>query len=76
MFFGRFMMIVPMLAIAGNLAGKKITPASAGTFPVTTPLFALLLTGVILIVSALTFFPVLSLGPILEHLLLHAGHSF
>lgn len=76
MFFGRFMMIIPMLAIAGNLAGKKIAPASAGTFPVTTPLFALLLTSVILIVSALTFFPVLSLGPILEHLLLHAGHSF
>jgi K+-transporting ATPase ATPase A chain len=76
MFFGRFMMIVPMLAIAGNLAGKKIVPASAGTFPVTTPLFTLLLTGVILIVGALTFFPALSLGPILEHLLLRAGHAF
>ena len=76
MFFGRFMMIVPMLAIAGNLGGKKIVPASAGTFPVTTPLFTLLLTGVILIVSALTFFPALSLGPILEHLLLRAGHAF
>ncbi|ADV85001.1 potassium-transporting ATPase subunit KdpA [Terriglobus saanensis] len=76
MFFGRFMMIVPMLAIAGNLAGKKITPASAGTFPVTTPLFTLLLTGVIVIVGALTFFPALSLGPVLEHLLLRAGHTF
>jgi K+-transporting ATPase ATPase A chain len=76
MFFGRFLMIVPMLAIAGNLAGKKIVPASSGTFPVTTPLFTVLLTGVILIVGALTFFPVLTLGPILEHLLLHAGHSF
>jgi K+-transporting ATPase ATPase A chain len=76
MFFGRFMMIVPMLAIAGNLAGKKIVPASAGTFPVTTPLFTLLLTGVILIVGALTFFPALSLGPILEHLLLRTGHVF
>jgi len=76
MFFGRFMMIVPMLAIAGNLAGKKITPASAGTFPVTTPLFTVLLIGVILIVGALTFFPVLSLGPVLEHLLMHAGHAF
>ncbi len=76
MFFGRFMMIVPMLAIAGNLAGKKIVPASVGTFPVTTPLFTVLLTGVILIVGALTFFPVLSLGPILEHLLLRAGHTF
>jgi K+-transporting ATPase ATPase A chain len=76
MFFGRFMMIVPMLAIAGNLAGKKIVPASSGTFPVTTPLFTVLLTGVILIVGALTFFPVLSLGPLLEHLLLHAGRTF
>ena len=76
MFFGRFMMIVPMLAIAGNLAGKKIVPASAGTFPVTTPLFTVLLISVILIVGALTFFPALSLGPLLEHLLLHAGTSF
>ncbi len=76
MFFGRFMMIVPMLAIAGNLAGKKIAPASAGTFPVTTPLFTVLLTGVIVIVGALTFFPVLSLGPVLEHLLMRAGQLF
>lgn len=76
MFFGRFMMIVPMLAIAGNLAAKKIVPASSGTFPVTTPLFTVLLTGVILIVGALTFFPALSLGPILEHLLLRAGNIF
>ena len=76
MFIGRFLMIVPMLAIAGNLAGKKIVPETAGTFPVTTPLFTLLLTSVIVIVGALTFFPALSLGPILEHLLLHAGHTF
>lgn len=76
MFIGRFMMIVPMMAIAGNLAAKKITPATAGTFPVTTPLFTVLLTGVILIVGALTFFPVLSLGPVLEHLLLRAGQLF
>ncbi len=76
MFFGRFMMIIPMLAIAGNLAGKKIVPETAGTFPVTTPLFAVLLTSVIVIVGALTFFPALSLGPILEHLLLHAAHTF
>ena len=76
MFFGRFMMIVPMMAIAGSLASKKIVPASAGTFPVTTPLFTALLTGVILIVGALTFFPALSLGPVLEHLLLRAGHAF
>lgn len=76
MFAGRFLMIIPMLAIAGNLAGKKIVPASAGTFPVTTPLFTVLLTSVIVIVGALTFFPVLSLGPILEHLLLRAGQTF
>jgi K+-transporting ATPase ATPase A chain len=76
MFIGRFLMLIPMLAIAGNLAGKKSVPATAGTFPVTTPLFALLLTGVIVIVGALTFFPALSLGPILEHLALHAGQAF
>ena len=76
MFVGRFMMLIPMMAIAGNLAGKKIVPASAGTFPVTTPLFTVLLTGVIVIVGALTFFPALSLGPVLEHLLLRAGHAF
>lgn len=76
MFFGRFMMAIPMLAIAGNLGGKKIVPASAGTFPVTTPLFTALLVGVILIVGALTFFPALSLGPILEHLLLRAGYTY
>ena len=76
MFFGRLMMLIPMMAIAGNLAGKKIVPASAGTFPVTTPLFTVLLVGVILIVGALTFFPALSLGPVLEHLLLRAGQAF
>jgi potassium-transporting ATPase potassium-binding subunit len=76
MFVGRFLMLIPMLAIAGNLAAKKSVPATAGTFPVTTPLFTTLLTGVIVIVGALTFFPALSLGPILEHLLMRAGHSF
>ncbi len=76
MLLGRFFMIIPVLAIAGNLARKKIVPASAGTFPVTTPLFSVLLVSVILIVSALTFFPALSLGPILEHLLMHAGKVF
>jgi K+-transporting ATPase ATPase A chain len=76
MFFGRFMMAIPMLAIAGSLAQKKIVPTSAGTFPVTTPLFTILLTGVIVIVGALTFSPALSLGPILEHLLLRAGQAF
>jgi K+-transporting ATPase ATPase A chain len=76
MLLGRFFMVIPVLAIAGNLARKKIVPESAGTFPVTTPLFATLLVSVVLIVSALTFFPALSLGPILEHLLMHAGKSF
>jgi potassium-transporting ATPase potassium-binding subunit len=76
MLVGRFLMIVPMLAIAGNLARKKLVPPSPGTFPVHTPLFTVLLVGVILIVGALTFFPALSLGPILEHLLMHAGKSF
>jgi potassium-transporting ATPase potassium-binding subunit len=76
MLFGRFFMVIPVLAMAGNLARKKIVPASAGTFPVTTPLFTFLLISVILIVSALTFFPALSLGPILEHLLMHAGKVF
>ena len=73
---GRFLMIIPMLAIAGNLAGKKYVPPSLGTFPVTTPLFTVLLIGVILIVGALTFFPALSLGPVLEHLLMGAGKTF
>jgi K+-transporting ATPase ATPase A chain len=73
---GRFLMIIPMLAIAGNLAGKKYVPPSLGTFPVTTPLFTVLLIGVILIVGALTFFPALSLGPILEHLLMLSGKTF
>ena len=76
MLAGRFLMIIPMLAIAGNLAGKKYVPPSIGTFPVTTPLFTTLLIGVILIVGALTFFPALSLGPILEHLLMTAGKTF
>lgn len=76
MLIGRFFMIIPMLAIAGNLAKKKTVPASAGTFPVTTPLFAILLVSVIVIVGALTFFPALSLGPVLEHLLMMAGKTF
>ena len=76
MLIGRFLMIVPMLAVAGNLAQKKLVPPSSGTFPVHTPLFTALLLAVILIVGALTFFPALSLGPILEHLLLQAGKTF
>jgi len=73
---GRFLMMVPVLALAGNLAQKKSVPPSPGTFPVNTPLFTVLLTSVILIMGALTFFPALSLGPILEHLLLHSGQLF
>jgi K+-transporting ATPase ATPase A chain len=76
MLIGRFLMIIPMMAIAGNLVTKKIVPPSAGTFPVHTPLFVVLLIGVILIVGALTFFPILSLGPIVEHFLMEAGILF
>ena len=76
MLMGRFLMIVPMLAVAGNLARKKLVPPSLGTFPVTTPLFTVLLVSVIVIVGALTFFPALSLGPIVEHFLMHAGRTF
>jgi potassium-transporting ATPase potassium-binding subunit len=73
---GRFFMIIPIMAIAGSLARKRIVPASAGTFPVTGGLFSGLLVSTILIVGALTFFPALSLGPILEHLLMQAGKVF
>src|SRR2546425_7652567 len=73
---GRFFMIIPVLAIAGSLAKKKIVPESAGSFPVTGGLFTGLLVSTILIVGALTFFPALSLGPILEHLLMNAGRVF
>jgi len=73
MFFGRFFMLIPILGIAGSLAAKKRVPASAGTFPVTGPLFSFLLVGVVVIVGALTFFPAFSLGPIVEHLLMKAG---
>jgi potassium-transporting ATPase potassium-binding subunit len=76
MLLGRFFVVIPILAIAGNLAAKKTTPASLGTFPVTGPLFATLLVSTIVIVGALTFFPALSLGPILEHLLMNAGRAF
>jgi K+-transporting ATPase ATPase A chain len=76
MLIGRFLMMIPVLALAGNLAQKKSVPPSPGTFPVNTPLFAVLLVSVVVIVGALTFFPALSLGPILEHLLLQAGKLF
>jgi K+-transporting ATPase ATPase A chain len=76
MLLGRFFIIIPMLALAGNLGRKNLVPPSLGTFPVTTPLFTTLLVSVIVIVGALTFFPVLSLGPIVEHLLMMAGQTF
>ena len=76
MLIGRFWMIIPMLAIAGSLAAKKIVPPSAGTFPTTGGLFVGLLVGVILIVGGLTFFPALALGPIVEHFAMLAGTLF
>jgi K+-transporting ATPase ATPase A chain len=74
MWLGRFVFVIPVLALAGSLAGKKTVAAGAGTFPTATPLFTALLVAVILIVGALTFFPALALGPILDHLQLAAGH--
>ncbi len=76
MWIGRFLFIVPMLAVAGSLAGKKIVPVSAGTFPTDGGLFVGLLIGVILIIGGLTFFPALALGPIVEHLAMYAGNLF
>jgi len=76
MFFGRFLMIIPLMGIAGSLAAKKKVAESAGTFPVDGPLFTFLLVGVILIVGALTYFPILSLGPYVEHFLMNAGKVF
>jgi potassium-transporting ATPase potassium-binding subunit len=76
MLIGRFAMMVPMLALGGFLAEKKVAPESVGTFPVTSPLFVVLLVSVVLVVSALTFFPALSLGPIVEHLLMGSGKLF
>jgi K+-transporting ATPase ATPase A chain len=70
MLVGRFFMIIPVLALAGHLAQKKIVPQSSGSFPVTGPIFVMLLVGTVLIVGALTFFPALSLGPIVEHFLM------
>jgi K+-transporting ATPase ATPase A chain len=76
MFIGRFAIILPILAVAGSLAQKKYSPPSAGTFETDTGLFAVLLVGVILIVGALTFLPALSLGPIVEHLMMIKGQTF
>ncbi|MGE5203089.1 MAG: potassium-transporting ATPase subunit KdpA [Acidobacteriota bacterium] len=76
MLIGRFIMIVPMLAVAGSLAAKKLLPPSAGTFPTNRPLFVGLLVGVILIIGGLTFFPALALGPVVEHIAMNAGTLF
>jgi len=76
MFFGRFLMVIPVMALAGSLARKKLVPQGPGSFPVTGPLFVILLIGVVFLVGALTFFPALTLGPIVEHYLMHAGTLF
>ncbi|MBK8161221.1 MAG: potassium-transporting ATPase subunit KdpA [Rhodospirillaceae bacterium] len=76
MFVGRFFVILPMLAIAGSLAAKKVTPASIGTFPTHGPMFIVLLVGVVLIVGGLTYFPALALGPVVEHLMMQTGQVF
>jgi len=76
MLAGRFLMIVPALAIAGSLVGKKVVPASLGTFPTDGALYVALLVGVVVIVGALTFFPALSLGPIVEHFVAQSGKLY
>jgi K+-transporting ATPase ATPase A chain len=76
MLVGRFLFVIPVLAIAGALAAKKIVPVSAGTFPTDGGLFVGLVVGVILIVGGLTFFPSLALGPLVEHYALAAGATY
>jgi K+-transporting ATPase ATPase A chain len=76
MLIGRFLMVIPALAIAGSLARKRILPPSAGTFPTHGLQFVLLVSGVILIVGGLTYFPALSLGPVVEHFAMVAGQTF
>ena len=76
MLAGRFLMIVPALAIAGAMVGKKVVAPGPGTFPTTGPLFVGLLVSVVLIVGALTFLPALALGPIVEHFLAASGRTF
>ena len=76
MLAGRFLMIIPIMAMAGSLAQKKIAPPSAGTFPVAGTTFVVLLLGTILLVGALNFLPALALGPIIEHFLMHQGNLF
>ena len=76
MLIGRFLMIIPLMAMAGSLVAKKTVPESSGTFPTTGPLFVGLLVGVVLIMGGLEFFPALALGPIVEHLAMLAGQTF
>lgn len=76
MLLGRFVVIIPALAIAGGMVGKKVSPPSLGTFPTDSGLFVVMLVGVVVIVGALTFFPALTLGPIMEHLLMLEGRTF
>jgi K+-transporting ATPase ATPase A chain len=76
MFIGRFLMIVPIMAMAGALAQKKLVPASAGTFPVSGATFVVLLIGTVLLIGALNFLPALTLGPIVEHFLMNQGKLF
>jgi len=76
MLLGRFFAIIPVIALAGSLARKKLVPAGPGTFPVTGPTFIILVIGTIVLVGALTFLPALALGPIVEHFLMHAGKLF
>jgi K+-transporting ATPase ATPase A chain len=73
---GRFMFLIPLLAVAGSLAAKRKIPSTSGTFPTHGPLFVGLLIGTVIIVGALTFFPALALGPIVEHYLMHSGKLF
>ena len=76
MFAGRFLVIVPVLCIAGTLAGKRRVPASVGTLPTHGVLFVALLVGTVVLVGGLTFFPVLALGPIAEHIAMQAGIAY
>ena len=76
MLIGRFLMIIPIMALAGSLVKKKISPPSAGTFPVSGSLFTILLIGTVLLIGALNFLPALALGPIVEHFLMLKGQLF
>ena len=76
MLIGRFAFLIPVLALAGSLVGKRVVPEGLGTFPTTGPTFVVLVIGVIVIVGALTYFPAYALGPIVEHLLMLSGKTF